>query len=83
VGKKCKKISLLSETVIFTNGKAHKKEITGHFKVDIAQGEDIARLSPSLLGYLNRLGKRNLLELSDNIAKEMKSLLSFAHTAPK
>jgi hypothetical protein len=69
--------------VVFTGGK-NKKEITGcHFKIDIIQGEaEIRKLSPELNGYLSRLGKRNLIEQSANVAKEMKSLISFAAWKP-
>lgn len=35
-----------------------------------------------MLGYLNRIGKRNLCEQSYNVNKEMKSLLSFAASKP-
>jgi len=70
--------------VVFTGGKSNKKEITGcHFKIDIIQSEaEIRKLSPELNGYLNRLGKKNLLEQSENVAKEMKSLISFATLKP-
>jgi hypothetical protein len=80
VGKKCNKISLISDNVVFIANKNIRKEITGcHFKIAIVEDEaEIAKLSPELNGYLNRLGKRSLCEYSNNVAPEMKSLISFA-----
>ena len=84
VGKRCQRIDLISESVTFLASKTAKKEITAcHFKVPIAQTEvALARLSPEVQGYLNRIGKRNLCEQSYNVNKEMKSLLSFATHKP-
>lgn len=80
LGKKCNRISLISDTVVFISGtKSARKEINGcHFKINIVDSEaEVKKLSPELNGYLNRLGKRALCGQSINIAKEMKSLLSF------
>lgn len=78
-GKRCKKIALIANTVIFLANKNNKKEITGcHFKLFIVdKEEDLKKFSNELNGYLNRLGKRHLCSYSNNIAKETPSLLSF------
>lgn len=84
VGKKCARIDLISEAVTFLASRTSKREITAcHFKVPIAHTEaDVRRFAPEVLGYLNRIGKRNLCEQSFNVNKEMKSLLSFATHKP-
>ena len=57
VGKKCQRIDLICESVTFLASKTSRKEITAcHFKVPIAQTEvAIARFSPEVQGYLNRI----------------------------
>jgi hypothetical protein len=84
VGKKCTRIDLISEAVTFLASRNNNRDITAcHFKVPIAQTEaDIRKFTPEVLGYLNRIGKRNLCEQSFNVNKEMKSLLSFATHKP-
>jgi hypothetical protein len=71
--------------VVFLASKNVKKEINGClFKIVIVEKEDdLAKLSPELNGYLNRLGKRHLCAYSNNIAQEMSSLLSFIPIDPK
>ena len=55
-----------------------------HFKVAIAEGDGISnKLGQEVLGYLNRIGKRKVCENSVYVAKEMKSLLSFATVREK
>lgn len=78
-GKKCSRIDLISESVTFLASKTAKHEISAcHFKIPIVENEaGFKRLSPEMLGYLNRLGKQNLCKQSFNVCKEMKSLLSF------
>jgi hypothetical protein len=85
VGKRCKSIALISDTVVFIASKNVKKEINGcFFKVQIVDNEAAFKnFSPELNGYLNRLGKRHVCSYSYNIAKEMKSLLSFIAVTPK
>jgi hypothetical protein len=84
VGKRCVRIDLICEAVTFLASRTVSREITAcHFKVPIVQLEaDVKRFSPQVLGYLNRIGKRNLCEQSFNVNKEMKSLLSFATHKP-
>lgn len=78
-GKRCKKISLISDAIVFLASKNVKKEITGcPIKVAIVEKEeDLKKFSPELNGYLNRLGKRHLCSYSNNIAQEVPSLVSF------
>lgn len=78
-GKKCSRIDLISESVTFLASKTAKHEISAcHFKIPIVENEaGFKKLSPEMLGYLNRLGKQNLCKQSYNVCKEMKSLLSF------
>ncbi len=70
-GKKCAKIDLICESITFLATKTAKREITGcHFKAPIiSNSADVKNLSPSILGYLNRLGKKNLSVQSYNVAK--------------
>lgn len=79
-GKKCNKIDLISESVTFLASKSVKREITAcHFKIPIIQSEaELKKLSPEIHGFLNRLGKRNICQQSENIAASPQSLLSFA-----
>lgn len=79
MGKKCQKISLISDLVVFIGAKNFKKEISAClFKVTIVENEAaLKNFSNELNGYLNRLGKRHVCSYSYNIAKEMKSLISF------
>ena len=79
-GKKCSKIDLISESVTFLASKNAKREINScHFKIPIIQNEaDLKKLSPEVHGFLNRLGKRNICQQSENIAVSPQSLLSFA-----
>lgn len=83
-GKKCVRIDLICEAITFLASKTTRRDITAcHFKVPIVQSEaDVKKLSPPVLGYLNRIGKRSLCEQSYNVNKEMKSLLSFAVVKP-
>ena len=85
IGKKCRSISLISDTVVFIASKNVKKEINGcFFKVQIVENEAALKsFSPELNGYLNRLGKRHVCSYSYNIAKELKSLISFIAVTPK
>lgn len=79
-GKKCTKIDLISESVTFLASKTAKREITAcHFKIPVITSEaDLKKLSPEVHGFLNRLGKRNICQQSENIAASPQSLLSFA-----
>ena len=83
-GKRCSRIDLISESVTFLASKAVKHEISAcHFKIPIVENEaGFKKLSPEMLGYLNRLGKQNLCKQSYNVCKELKSLLSFAAAKP-
>jgi hypothetical protein len=48
--------------VTFFANKQNKKEINGcHFKVTVAENEDIKKLGIEVNGYLNRIGKKNLV----------------------
>jgi spore germination protein GerM len=55
-------VSLLSDHVTFFATKQNKKEINGcHFKVTVAENEDVKKLGIEVNGYLNRIGKKNLV----------------------
>lgn len=75
----------MSDSVVFIASKNVKKEISGClFKFTIVENEAaLKNFSSELNGYLNRLGKRHVCSYSYNIAKEMKSLVSFIAVKPK
>ena len=83
-GKKCTKIDLISESVVFFANKTTKKDIEGcHFKIPIIQSSEEAKgLSYELIGYLNRLAKKNICQQSYNVAENHRSLLNFASVKP-
>lgn len=63
-------MDLICESVIFFANRTTKKEITGcHFKIPIIQfPEETKDLSYEVLGYLNRLAKKNICGQSYNVA---------------
>lgn len=70
---------MISNAIVFLASKNLKKEITGcPIKITIVEKEeDLKKFSPEFNGYLNRLGKRHMLSYSQNIAKDVPSLVSF------
>ena len=64
-GKKCVAVHLSCQNVTLFSNKTEKKEIRDcNFQAIIAEGKEVTKLPKSLNGYLNRLGKRNLLVFS-------------------
>ncbi len=63
-GKVCRSIELNCQYVALIANKSSKKEIKDcNFSITVANPEDIKNFSREYAGYINRLGKRNLVVL--------------------
>lgn len=61
-GKKCKGIELNCQHVALIASKTNKKEIKDcNFSFTVANEEAVAKLKGPNAGYINRIGKRNLV----------------------